>query len=87
MPKLPVRFVRGLRFRLTLSYVVLLHAASGGHRLVLSAASSSNSSRATSRPLLEDDWGAAKGYFKIENAEPVWDTTRPIPRTPSPWPS
>jgi len=73
MPKLPVRFVRGLRFRLTLSYVIfftlLLGVIGFLYRQILQT-----QLQGREQATLEEQWDAAKGYFKIDNEEPVWNT-------------
>ena len=69
---------RGLRFRLTVSYVLLftvLLVAIGllfRHNLTVET-------EGEVRAALEEEWGAAKGYIKIENERPLWlyDTTDP----------
>jgi heavy metal sensor kinase len=71
-------FVRGLRFRLTLSYVLfftVLLVAIGllfGKTLQLEM---DDDTRAT----LEEEWGAAKGYLHFEKSIPIWvaDSTDP----------
>src|SRR5580698_2881105 len=72
IPELRVAFVRSLRFRLTLSYLffftLLLVAIGLFYRQNLK-----NQLEGNVQTLLEDDWGAAKGYIKFENAEPRWD--------------
>jgi heavy metal sensor kinase len=72
IPELRVAFVRSLRFRLTLSYLffftLLLVAIGLFYRQILK-----NQLEGNVQTLLEDDWGAAKGYIKFENAEPRWD--------------
>jgi heavy metal sensor kinase len=78
VPQLRVDFVRGLRFRLTLSYVlffsVLLIALGMLFRQTLKFQMEGDLTEA-----LEEEWGAAKGYLKIENQRPVWtaDPTDP----------
>ncbi|HEV2198805.1 MAG TPA: heavy metal sensor histidine kinase [Bryobacteraceae bacterium] len=66
-----VRVVRGLRFRLTLSYVlfftVLLVAIGVLFRQALRAEMNGDV-----QALLEEEWGAAKGYLRIENQRPIW---------------
>jgi heavy metal sensor kinase len=73
MPKLPARFVRGLRFRLTLSYVLfftlLLVAIGLFYRQILQ-----KQLEGTEQAALEEQWDAARGYFTIEKAQPVWST-------------
>jgi len=73
MPKLPVRFVRGLRFRLTLSYVIfftlLLIGIGFFYRQILK-----QGLQDTEGAALQELWPTAKGYFNIENEEPVWST-------------
>ncbi|HLH44039.1 MAG TPA: ATP-binding protein [Bryobacteraceae bacterium] len=69
---LRVRFVRGLRFRLTLSYVfffALLLAAIGLLFRQILKTQLENQVQA----LLDDDWGAIKGWVSIENERPVWE--------------
>src|SRR5579863_1486457 len=77
-PKPRTGFLRSLRFRLTLSYVlffsVLLVAIGLLFQKTLQLGMD-NDSRAT----LEEEWGAAKGYLHIEGGRPVWiaDATDP----------
>jgi len=70
-PKHRTSFFRGLRFRLTLSYVlfftVLLIAIGLLFQKTLQF-EMDDDSRAT----LEEEWGAAKGYLHIEGGRPVW---------------
>ena len=76
--------MRGLRFRLTLSYVLfftlLLIAIGLLFRQILKTQLEGREHAA-----LEEEWDAAKGYFKIENEQPIW--SKPIPRKPTSWPS
>jgi heavy metal sensor kinase len=71
-------FLRGLRFRLTLSYVlfftVLLVAIGLLFRQTLQL-EMDGETRAT----LEEEWGAAKGYLHLEKGRPIWvaDSTDP----------
>src|SRR5258708_3797639 len=71
-------FIRGLRFRLTLSYVlfftVLLVAIGSLFRGTLQV-EMDDDTRAT----LEEEWGAAKGYLHFEKGHPIWvaDSTDP----------
>lgn len=62
---------RGLRFRLAVSYAlffsVLLLAIGLVFRGSLSAILNEQM-----RETLEEEWGAAKGYLRIENHQPVW---------------
>lgn len=73
-----VDFIRGLRFRLAVSYVlffsVLLVAIGLIYRQNLK-----NQLEGDVRAALEEEWGAAKGYVRIENFEPRWiaDPTDP----------
>ena len=73
MPKLPVRFVRGLRFRLTLSYVLfftlLLIGIGLFYRQILQ-----KQLEGTEQAALEELWPVAREYFNIEKEEPVWST-------------
>jgi heavy metal sensor kinase len=67
----PVNLLRGLRFRLTLSYLLLfstLLVVIGLYfrqRLQLQT-------EGDVRDILEEVWGEAKGYLRIENRRPVW---------------
>src|SRR5690349_19053698 len=78
IPKLRTSFLRSLRFRLTLSYVlcfsVLLIAIGMLFQKTLRL-QMDDESRAT----LEEEWGAAKGYLHIEGGRAVWiaDATDP----------
>jgi heavy metal sensor kinase len=71
IPERRVQFVRGLRFRLTLSYVlfftVLLVAIGLLFRQTLR-----NQLDSDLRAALEEEWGSAKGYLRIENQRPIW---------------
>jgi heavy metal sensor kinase len=71
VPKLRVDFMRGLRFRLTLTYVlfftVLLVAIGLIFRKNLQFEMDGDV-----RALLEEEWGSAKGYLRIENQRPIW---------------
>src|SRR5579863_199248 len=78
IPKLKTSFFRGLRFRLTLSYVlfftVLLVAIGLLFQKTLQLGMDDDS-----RATLEEEWGAAKGYLHMEAGRPVWiaDATDP----------
>lgn len=71
-------FLRSLRFRLTLSYVlfftVLLVAVGLLFRRTLQLEMDGDT-----RATLEEEWAAAKGYLHIEKGHPVWvvDTSDP----------
>ena len=71
IPKLPVRLLRGLRFRLTLFYVIFftlcLIAIGLFYRQILQ-----QRLQDTEQAALEELWPTAKGYFNIEKQEPVW---------------
>ena len=71
-PTLRVRFVRGLRFRLMLSYVIffalLLTALGLLFRQILKTRLDNKV-----QALLDDDWGAIKGWVSIKNERPVWE--------------
>jgi heavy metal sensor kinase len=73
MPKLPVRFIRGLRFRLLLSYVLfftlLLIAIGLFYRQVLQT-----QMEGREQATLEEQWDAARQYFTIEKDQPVWSS-------------
>src|SRR5579862_2846864 len=70
-PRLPVHYARGLRFRLTVSYVlfftILLVVIGLFFRRTLQS-----QMEGSVREALEEEWGEAKGYLKIENQRPVW---------------
>jgi signal transduction histidine kinase len=71
-PALRVRFVRGLRFRLMLSFVIffsLLLVALG----LLFRHELKKQLDGDVQTLLDDDWGAIKGWVTIENARPNWE--------------
>jgi heavy metal sensor kinase len=76
--KLRVHFVRGLRFRLALSYTlffaVLLILIGVFFRTKFE-----NEITHDDRALLEEQWGAAKGYLRFEHQRPFWaaDSTDP----------
>src|SRR6266404_1505036 len=69
-PKPRTGFLRSLRFRLTLSYVlffsVLLIAIGLLFQKTLQLGMDDDS-----RAALEEEWGAAKGYLHIEGGKPV----------------
>jgi heavy metal sensor kinase len=73
MRELPVRLARGLRVRLMLSYVFFLTVL-----LVLVGwfypQRLRNQLEDQEQATLEAQWDAAKEYFTIENAQPVWST-------------
>src|SRR5271154_5437299 len=78
VPRLRVDYARGLRFRLAVSYVLfftVLLVAIG----LLFRQNLKNQLEAGVRAALEEEWGAAKGYVRIENFEPRWiaDSTDP----------
>ena len=67
----PVSLLRGLRFRLTLSYLLLFSALlvfiGLGFRQRLKAQTGGDV-----QAVLDEEWGTAKGYLRIENYGPVW---------------
>jgi len=66
-----INIARGLRFRLTLSYVLFFSVLLIGIGLLFRQtlrAQLDDDVRAT----LEEEWGAAKGYLRIENKRPIW---------------
>src|SRR5271170_2347688 len=78
VPKLRVDYARGLRFRLAVSYVLfftVLLVVIG----LLFRQNLKNQLEGDVRAALEEEWGAAKGYVRIENFEPRWiaDSTDP----------
>ena len=68
---LPVRFALGLRFRLTLSYVLFFTVLLAALGLFFRATLKSQLEGEV-QDALEEEWGAAKGYLKIENQRPEW---------------
>jgi len=66
-----VNLIRGLRFRLTVSYLLLFSAL-----LVMIGLYFRHSLQVQTegdvRTVLEEVWGEAKGYLRIENARPLW---------------
>lgn len=73
-----VNLLRGLRFRLTVSYLLLFSTL-----LVIIGLyfrhSLQEQTEGDVRAVLEEVWGEAKGYLRIENARPLWtaDTDDP----------
>ena len=69
--RLPVNLLLGLRFRLTLSYLLLFSALlifiGLGFRQRLKAQTEGDV-----QAVLEEEWGTAKGYLRVENYGPVW---------------
>ena len=66
-----VDLVRGLRFRLTISYLLLFSAL----LIVIGLYFRHNLEVQTEgdvRAVLEEVWGEAKGYLRIDNARPLW---------------
>jgi heavy metal sensor kinase len=67
----PVNLLRGLRFRLTVSYLLLfsglLVAIGLFYRHSLQVQTEGDV-----RAVLEEVWGEAKGYLRIENQRPIW---------------
>jgi len=72
IPEMRVAFFRSLRFRLAISYAffftVLLIAIGLFYRQSLKTQLEGDVQR-----LLEEDWGAAKGYIEFKNAQPLWN--------------
>ncbi len=71
MPELRVRFVRSLRFRLLLSYVLFFTLLLVGIGLLFRQLLNSQLLSEV-QTALEQQWDEARGYFDIENEEPVW---------------
>ncbi len=78
IPELRAKFMRGLRFRLTLSYIfffsLLLIAIGLMYRQNLKTQLEGEELAS-----LEGDWATAKAYLTITNAEPLWDFDRNDP--------
>jgi heavy metal sensor kinase len=66
-----VNIVRGLRFRLTLSYVLFFSVLLVGIGLLFRQTLRSQLDDDV-RTTLEEEWGAAKAYLRIENKRPIW---------------
>jgi heavy metal sensor kinase len=73
-----VNLLRGLRFRLTVSYLLLFSALLVVIGLYFRH-SLQEQTEGDVRAVLEEVWGEAKGYLRIENARPLWtaDTDDP----------
>ena len=73
IPEWRVRFVRGLRFRLTLAYVsfftLVLIAVGFFFRQNLKTRLETQE-----RDALTEEWDEAKAYFDIRQGQPIWDT-------------
>jgi heavy metal sensor kinase len=69
--RLPVNLLLGLRFRLTLSYLLLFSAL-----LIFIGLRFRQRLKAQTegdvQAVLEEEWGTAKGYLRVENYGPVW---------------
>jgi heavy metal sensor kinase len=78
VPKPRVDFVRGLRFRLMVSYVLFFTLLLIVIGLVFHKTLQLETERDV-RDALEEEWGEAKGYLKIKNQQPWWfaDETDP----------
>ncbi|MEQ1949604.1 MAG: ATP-binding protein [Bryobacteraceae bacterium] len=63
--------VRGLRFRLTVSYVLFFSVLLVGIGLLFRQTLRSQLDDDV-RVTLEEEWGAAKAYLRIENKRPIW---------------
>ncbi len=76
IPEIPVRFALGLRFRLTLSYIlffaVLLAVIGLFFRQTLKSQLEGEVQDA-----LEEEWGEAKGYLQVQNQRTVWVSPDP----------
>lgn len=73
-----LNIVRGLRFRLTLSYVLFFSVLLVGIGLLFRQTLRSQLDDDV-RATLEEEWVAARAYLRIENKRPVWvaDSTDP----------
>jgi heavy metal sensor kinase len=71
MPQLRVRFARGLRFRLMLSYVLFFTLLLGAVGLLFREVLK-NQLEGEVQALLDDDWGSIKGWVSIDNEQPYW---------------
>ena len=78
VPKLRVDFVRGLRFRLMVSFVLFFTLLLVVIGLVFHKTLQLETQRDV-RDALEEEWFEAKGYLKIKNQQPWWfyDETDP----------
>ena len=66
-----MNLVRGLRFRLTLSYVLFFSVLLVGIGMFFRQTLRSQLDDDV-RVTLEEEWGAAKAYLRIENKRPIW---------------
>src|SRR5258708_3929224 len=78
VPKLRVNFVRGLRFRLAVSYVFFFAILLGAIGYVFRQRLMHEVEKDV-QTTVKSDWDAAKLYLRISNEEPVWiyDFTEP----------
>lgn len=74
----PLRLVRGLRFRLAVSYVVFFTLVLGSLGVVFRATLSSIQEKQV-EDVLDEEWGAVKGYLRFDALGPEWfyDKTDP----------
>lgn len=72
------RWTRGLRFRLTVSYALFLALLLGGVGAAFRHTLESSLDSQV-REVLEHEWGAIKGYLRIEAKGPVWFFDRSDP--------
>ncbi len=77
-PKTRTGFLRSLRFRLTLSYVLFFSVLLIGIGLLFQKTLQLGMDE-DSQAALEEEWGAARGYLHIEGGKPIWiaDDTDP----------
>lgn len=66
-----VRFVRSLRFRLAAGFLVIFTLMLTGIGLLFRTLLASIQENQTAAAL-EEEWGASKGYLRIEYQQPVW---------------
>src|ERR1700730_6323635 len=66
-----LRFVRGLRFRLAVSYVIFFSILLVGLGVVFRQVLKNNLD-AQATGVLNEEWGAVKGYLRIDKNGPDW---------------
>src|SRR5438105_12444523 len=67
----PFRLLRGLRFRLAVSYVVFFSILLVGLGVVFRQVLKNNLD-AQATGVLNEEWGAVKGYLRIDKNGPDW---------------
>src|SRR5205085_7190988 len=74
----PLRLLRGLRFRLAVSYVIFFSILLVGLGVVFREVLKNNLD-AQATGVLNEEWGAVKGYLRIDKNGPEWFYDRKDP--------